>query len=222
MSKHVFRRSPAYYFKLSAALVLALAFALCACACGRTDPESGIQPASEPPASNSNVDITEVQRQRILELASAFRQFGEYGSDGANFAKMEHIVFCLYTDSNELESCDVEGFGVIPAETADNAIKSVFGNIEIMDVMRRKFDPEEDQTYYFKNGDYYIMRTDNSAYTYSIESVKYMQDDNGHDCHAAVVTVLREGKNEMDLIFTLMPNDDSVYRVEACDISLWY
>jgi|GEM_PF-3271711 len=227
MLKDRSRRLAARAARSAAAFVLILASVLCI-GCGRggeTEPGATeeLQPATEPPASYNNVDTETAQRERILQLAAAFRQFGDYDiATGAEFAKMEHIIFCLYTDSDELEDCGREGFGRLSTEKADAALKGVFGSIEIMDVMRRKYDPDEDQTYYYSEGWYYIMRTDNSAYTYEVENVKRMDGEDGTEYHAAIVSVKREGENERDIIFTLIPDDTSVYRVAACDMSLWY
>ena len=203
--------------------VLAVCFlALSLCACGKKPGSSEIQPATELPADmDGTVNPTDAQSERILELAAAFRQFGSYGEESLTFSKLEHIVFCMFTDSPELESSDREGFGKVPQDKADSAIKGVFGDIEIKDVMRRKYDPAEDQTYYYSNGYYYLMRTDNSAYTYDLKSVKAYTGDDGKLYHAAVVTVSRSGKAEMDLVFSLVPDNEYVYRVSACDISMW-
>ena len=208
------------------ALIVAAVFCLCACkgsGAGPEPTESEINPATELPASlDGTVTPTEAQTERILRLAAAFRQFGDYSEGTLTFSKLEHIIFCMYTDSEELEECHREGFGKLSKEKADDALKGVFGNIEIYDVMRRGYDSGEEQTYYFADDVYYIMRTDNSAYSYSLVSVKEYEDENGRTCHAAIVSVLKNGKNEMDIIFSLIPDDVYVYRVSACDISLWY
>lgn len=161
-------------------------------------------------------ELTEAQRERVLELAAAFRQFGDYDSaSGVEFKRMEDIVFCMFSD--KITETEPAGFGTVSAEEADEAIRGVFGNVEVLDVMRRKYDANEDQTYYFKNGEYHLMITDNSAYTYRIESAEYNEAGN----LAANVLVLREGENQLTLALELMPNGES-FRVKSCKVHMWY
>lgn len=198
----------------AAAALLAAVFVLCACGCtagGKDDkPEVTEAPATE-------LTLSSAQQARVLELAAAFRQYGEFkNTQDTEFSRLEYIVFCMFTD--KLNECEVKGFGKLSSEEADAAIFGAFGEIKIMDVMRRKYDAEVDQTYYFKNGSYYIMRTDNSAYSYRIISAEEVHDDNGVLLHEAVVLVQREGTDELYMTLTLVPEEAAVYRVSACGI----
>lgn len=205
--------------KLITVCALVCAFALCAltaAACKKQGGGSG-GPAEETQAAEQGDGLTSEQRARILELAAAFRQFGEYDrSEGVTFDKLEYIVFCMFAD--KVKESEPEGFGSVSAEEADRAIQGVFGNITIMDVMRREYDEEAEQTYYFKDGEYKVMITDNSAYTYSIVSAETAEDGKV----TAQVEVKRGGADELTLTLTLQPNGEYVYRVEKCAVNMWY
>lgn len=222
MDKHVFKKRFNSGLRAFCALAALLMLAVSLCACGKKPNGGEITPATELPADMDGTVIpTEEQRDRILALAAAFRQFGEYSEGSLTFAKLEHMVFCMFTDSDELADCDRAGFGRISSEAADKMLRGVFGDMEIMDVMRRKYDPDEDQTYYFSGGSYYVVRTDNSDYGYELKGVKAYKGEDGRTYHAAIVTVSRGGQTEMDLVFSLIPDAEHIYRVSACDISMW-
>ena len=197
----------------AAAVILIMIFCgLLLCGCGKR--ADGGPDSTE--GNKLNAELTEAQRARVIELAEAFRQFGEYdSSEGIEFKRMENIVFCMFSD--KIKETEPAGFGTVSAEEADEAVIGVFGNVRIMDVMRRKYEADGDQTYYFKNGEYHVMITDNSAYTYRIESAEYNDEGN----LAASVLVLREGAEQLTLTFELMPNGES-FRVKSCKVHMWY
>ncbi len=198
------------------AAVMSVLFVFCLAGCDGRRGNEAVQP------TEAQTDgLTEAQRERILELAAAFRQYGEFSNTGnTEFARLEYILFCLFSD--KLDECEVKGFGKLSSESADEAICGVFGDIKIMDVMRRKYDADADQTYYFRNGSYYIMRTDNSAYTYTIKSVREKTDDKGVLLTEAEVLVQRSGAEELVLTLTLVPDEGAVYRMSACTVNMCY
>lgn len=197
----------------AAALVLCAVFALSAMGCGKSGNNDNGDKSGE------RFGLNETQYANLTRLASAFRVFGEYDpSQGVTFEKMEYIVFCYF--SAYIEESSPAGFGTVSAEEADAAIQRIFGKLTIMDVMRRKYDADGDQTYYFKNGSYKVMITDDSAFTYRITSLDKSGED-GEVTYKAVIDVLRDNSRQLQLNFELRPDGDDFY-VKKCTVNMWY
>ena len=190
------------------AVIMILVFAFCAFGCaggrnGKTDERFG---------------LSEAQYAELMRLSCAFRVFGEYDLTlGVELDKLEYMVFCYY--SPQLTETDEGGFGTVPAEEADDMLDRVFG-IKMMDVLRRSYDSEQEQTYYYKNGAYKVMRTDDSAYAYRITSLEKTADSGGEK-YTVNVLVLKDGAEQLELQFTLTPMDEA-FRVNACGVKMWY
>ena len=198
----------------AAAALLCAVFMLSAMGCGAKNGDNDNSGGEE-----NCFGLSETQYANLTRLASAFRVFGEYDpSLGVTFEKMEYMVFCYF--SAYIEESSPAGFGAVSAEEADAAIQRIFGKLNIMDVMRRKYDADEDQTYYFTHGSYKVMITDDSAYTYRITSLDKSEED-GAVTYRAVIDVLRSDSRQLQLNFELIPDGDD-FCVKKCTVNMWY
>ncbi len=197
---------------LLALICAALLALLCAC---------GAQTDADPtPAPNSADGIlTSDQQTIVLRLASAFRMFGTYDVDigTTNLMEQEFFIFCYYTD--HLAECEVDGFGRVPISDADRLLNDTFGPYEITDLLRTKFDPSKEQTYYTLDDNYYVLITDGSAYDFEIKSAETTERG-----VSVIVTVYKDGAGECDITLVLDSNEDTSwgYVVRSATIKMWY
>lgn len=198
-------------------IVLCAAVCVAFCACGKQNDNSPAAVTDEPMDNPTDGLLTDAQLYRLLGLAAAFRQFGEYNVESSSdLISLERMVFFYYTD--KLDESSLTGYGRVPISEADTLLYETFGSFEMMDILRTQYDSSGDQLYFVLDDDYYVHITDNSAYSYEVKSAS--TTDIGVD---VMITVSYNGTAELNLAFVLRASDSSSWGfiVESCGVQMW-
>ena len=195
------------FFKRFSALLLAAALVLGLAACSGN---GGDAPAE--------FKLTRAEEDRIISLARAFRIYGEFdGESGFELRQFEYLVYSLTTC--ELSESDVAGYGRVSLEEADELVNGVLGGkLNSAGLIRTKYKANEIQVIYAIGDYYYVMRTDDGAYTYTISSAWALTDDDGARTGVAALVTVSGGESEFKLAFELLDSETSVFSVRKCEI----
>ena len=197
---------------LSAVLLLCMAFALIfACACTG----AGQKPAeTEAPEGG----LTQQQEERILRLAKAFDVFGPFDMEysGLELSTGERMVYCYYTGL--LDEAELEGYGRVTIEEAENTLAGVFKGMELPEFIRTKYDPSKDQKAFALNGYYYIRLEPKVGMQYTIKSAEAVEIKDSPVTMRARVEVACRGEVEKQLLLELIPNEEWVYSAYKCGV----
>lgn len=160
--------------------------------------------------------LSKEEEARAIELARAFRIFGEYDSEkGFEIRQYEYLVFSMATWA--LEESEVRDYGRLSFEEADALVAGVIGTSP-SGVFRTKYDPTEIQVIYAVGDNYYVMLTDDSAYSYSVDSVRPLTDENGERTGCSVNVKVTGGDSDFSVVFELACSESSIFTVKKCEI----
>lgn len=192
------------FFRLSA-LILALFFVLCLAACGSNS------------GTRSETGLTRAEEERIIELARAFRIYGDFDADKEfPITQYEYMVYSLC--SPVLPESTVKGYGVISLEEADRMFKAAVGDYTIPNLRRTAFEPNEIQVIYYIGENYYVLRTDDSSYDYSVIRSKVLTDDSGARTGVSAAVRVTGSEGSVDIVFELTDGGEDLFRVRKCQI----
>ena len=161
--------------------------------------------------------LTEKEKARVIELARAFRIFGEYDSDeGFELRRYEYLVYSL-TSWSLGDSGDVKGYGRISCAEAERlAVGSVVG--AAADALRTKYKPNEIQVIYAIGDDYFVQLSDDSAYSYEISAVTDLYDENGEKTGVSVTVGIKGGEADFSIALDLVSDPEYVFKVKKCEL----
>ena len=208
--------------KRLAALAVAAVMLFCLAACKGGSPQ-GDKEGTETALPSDNAlaaELTAAQQERAKLLAAAFMRFGEYDiTEGVTISRIEEMINCMYCTI--LDESEVEGFGRVTIEEADDMLRSVFGSDTLELVLRTKYDASEEQDYYSMN-DYYYVRRIAEVYDYEITSVSPIADEDGAVIGVKVmVDAKSNGIDNVTIALDLADNSEGELCVKRCELFNW-
>ena len=198
----------------TAAFALALIFAAALCGCHK-------EKEQVKPEKGGETVLSEEQNARAAELGRAFSLFGECDIDkGLELRRVEYMIYCMYTGT--LGPTDVEGYGMISREEADEMLRELFNGFDPKSIVRTKYDAEEDQALYLSGDRYFVKLSDLSAYEYKVTASNELVDRNGERLGDVVtVSVINGGTPEMALRLELIDSAEAVYSIRKCTVEYY-
>ena len=207
---------------ISVLLALLMLAALAACAPRQGN---GPQPTEAPDAAG----LTEEQSRRIIELAAAFDEFGEFSLDkGLELASAERMIYCYYRGL--LPESELKGFGRVTVEEGLAALAGVFKGMQVPEILRTKYNAAEEQELFILNGFYYIRLPEGQDKQFELRRVEPIngepeassgkKDDKAGEgiepTLRAFVDVKAGGKLEKVIVLDLMPNEEWQFSAAGC------
>ena len=202
------------------ALILAVMTPLCACSCGNgneDDPKGTDVPADT--AAPDTVELTDAQTERVKELSEALYLFGECdAAEGLSLFRIEEMVYCWYTGRLS-EDPETPGYGRVEVGEAAKAVASIFKGVDISGALHKKYDPDADQEFYFKDGAYCV-RLSEGEKTVEIKSVKPLLDSDGKTIGVTAETEVKENGDGAMLVMDLHFDEDAEFSLINCRVML--